>query len=122
MRSLFKSKKGEPSDDTPIEAVGFDSPSATETAVATSKIEDLKEVGDDGVNDAPLAPTTTSASEKMEYPEGLKLGLILLSIFVSMFLVALVRLPPPATLQRLRANLSLSPGPTHHCDRHPPDH
>jgi hypothetical protein len=45
--------------------------------------------------DEALAPTQTTQSEMQEYPHGIKLALIMLSIFVSMFLVALVR-PSPA--------------------------
>ena len=37
-----------------------------------------------------LAPVTTTATEDIVYPSGIKLGLLLASIFISMFLVALV--------------------------------
>lgn len=38
-----------------------------------------------------LAPTRTTATEDIVYPSGLKLALLMTSVFVSMFLVALVR-------------------------------
>ncbi len=37
-----------------------------------------------------LTPTRTTATEDIVYPTGLKLALLLLSVFISMFLVALV--------------------------------
>lgn len=43
-------------------------------------------------NGADLAQVNTAATEDIEYPSGLKLGLLLASVFISMFLVALDRL------------------------------
>ncbi|KAL1897323.1 hypothetical protein Sste5346_004059 [Sporothrix stenoceras] len=49
---------------------------------------------DDDENEAgaDLAQVNTTATEDIEYPSGLKLGLLLASVFISMFLVALDRL------------------------------
>ncbi|CAK7199616.1 hypothetical protein SEUCBS139899_002299 [Sporothrix eucalyptigena] len=46
----------------------------------------------DAENGANLAQVNTTATEDIEYPSGLKLGLLLASVFISMFLVALDRL------------------------------
>ena len=40
---------------------------------------------------ADLAPVATTATEDIVYPSGMKLALLLGSVFITMFLVALVR-------------------------------
>lgn len=47
---------------------------------------------ENGETGADLAQVNTTATEDVEYPSGLKLGLLLASVFISMFLVALDRL------------------------------
>ena len=54
-------------------------------AVDTTAVDTADEPAD-------LRPVNTAASEDGEYPSGLKLGLLLASVFISMFLVALDRL------------------------------
>ncbi len=50
------------------------------------------DVDDDNAKD--LAPITTTATQDIVYHSGLRLTLLLCSVFISMFLVALVRQPP----------------------------
>ncbi len=59
-------------------------------ATAASNTEELR-LGEHAGGS--LAQVDTTATEDIEYPSGLKLGLLLASIFISMFLVALVGLP-----------------------------
>ncbi|KAL1851079.1 hypothetical protein VTK73DRAFT_9543 [Phialemonium thermophilum] len=71
----FKRGKTEPVAEQPVPEDGRD----------TDKIDD--EPAPEG-----LAPVRTTATEDIVYPSGLRLGLLLLSVFMSMFLVALDRL------------------------------
>ena len=49
------------------------------------------EEGADPKTEEGLAPVRTTATEDIVYPSGLKLVLLMTSVFMSMFLVALVR-------------------------------
>ncbi|KAI1328764.1 major facilitator superfamily domain-containing protein [Xylariaceae sp. FL0255] len=49
-------------------------------------------VADDNANELTTAPTTTSTRTNHEYPTGIRLALVLSSVFVSIFLVSLDRL------------------------------
>jgi hypothetical protein len=51
----------------------------------------------DGDDSAPegLAPVDTTATQDIEYPEGMRLLFLMSSVFISMFLVSLARLPSP---------------------------
>lgn len=63
-------------------------------------------------------------TEDIVYPSGLKLMLLMVSVFVSMFLVALVRrlTSPCSTLIAMGADRPNSTGPAHHLDGDPSDH
>ena len=73
----------------------FKSKKKTAEPVAEPTLPTTKpESDDDQAVETPLRPVSTTASEVVDYPEGLKLGLILLSVFVTMFLVSLVCAAP----------------------------
>jgi len=79
---LFRKKDKTRSADSTV--VGSDDVAKAEGAnMATVPTRDAKDEG--------LAPVATTATEDIVYPEGVKLALLLGSIFISMFLVALVR-------------------------------
>lgn len=61
-------------------------------AIAEKKIRDDDNDDVEKEAGADLAQVNTTATEDIEYPSGLKLGLLLASVFISMFLVALDRL------------------------------
>lgn len=70
---------------------------------------------------------TSTALSVIQYPAGLKLFLIMLSVLVSMFLVALVMNLPLCILSvsffyRVRKNAYNPQGPSCHCNRSPSDH
>jgi hypothetical protein len=64
----------------------------TQDAVLSEKEQGLQEDAEDGAPGDDLAQVKTTATEDIVYPSGLKLGFLLASIFVSMFLVSLDRL------------------------------
>ena len=68
------------------------------------------------------SPARNMAEDDAEYPSGLKLWLILCSIYLAAFLVALVRtqteLRPPTEL----LTLTTFAGPNHHRNGHPQNH
>ncbi|KAK2602487.1 hypothetical protein N8I77_009015 [Diaporthe amygdali] len=76
---LFKRGK-KPGQDVDLSSKDDSAPSANPTS---------KEEGEEGKNEISLARTKT---EDIVYPEGLRLGLLMASVFISMFLVALDRL------------------------------
>lgn len=57
--------------------------------------------GEDEAKPAQLAQTTTTATLDIVYPKGAKLVLLLLSVFVSMFLVSLVSCLPLSIIHTL---------------------
>ncbi|EPE05414.1 mfs aflatoxin efflux [Ophiostoma piceae UAMH 11346] len=66
--------------------------SATPAEAATAAAPPVPDADADDSPSADLHQVNTTASEDVEYPSGLKLGLLLASVFISMFLVALDRL------------------------------
>ena len=71
---LFKKKEKQPQEDEIAPPAPMDGEATTCTAADESKAKDLKRIHTD-----------------ITYPSGLKLALLMMSIFVSMFLVSLVR-------------------------------
>lgn len=61
-----------------------------------AKQEDVEGAG------AEITKTETTATEDLEYPHGVKLLLLMASIFISMFLVALVGTVPEVSAPELR--------------------
>ena len=116
--ALFKKKEAK--EDQPTPAAVEQVPTQT-----TNKVDDDEEDVPEG-----LRPVATTATEDIVYPTGLKLALLLSSVFMSMFLVSLVgslTWPAPRLRVRLRATrVSLltrrDVGSSHHLNRHSPDH
>ncbi|KAK3370352.1 putative MFS multidrug transporter [Podospora didyma] len=80
---MFKKKGGA----KPAEAV------VPGTSDSTSSTAAAQPNGNDGQGTSqPLEPTVTTATEDIVYPEGLRLGLLIASTFITMFLVSLDRL------------------------------
>jgi hypothetical protein len=78
MFSRKKNQKGEANPgELPVDSVPANAVASSEDVAAAEGAE--------------LAPVDTAKSEVVDYPSGIKLALILLSAYVSMFLVALVR-------------------------------
>ncbi|CAK7239686.1 MAG: hypothetical protein STHCBS139747_001121 [Sporothrix thermara] len=69
-----------------------DSTPGTATEVDVYSASDEKRGAHDVEHDTTQAQVNTAATEDIEYPSGLKLALLLSSVFMSMFLVALDRL------------------------------
>lgn len=67
-------------------------PATGDMAVKPDHHDDLESGADDKPDGNDLAPVPTTATEDIVYPSGLRLGLLLGSVFISMFLVALDRL------------------------------
>lgn len=76
-----------------------DEPAAKSTPEPANVADEGRQSNDDSEDNAEnLAQVNTTATEDLVYPSGLKLGLLLTSIFISMFLVALVRVLCPMPL------------------------
>jgi len=103
-KMLFKKKDKAQSADSTV--VGSEDVLQTDGAnMATVPTQDVR--AGEG-----LAPVTTTATEDIVYPGGVKLALLLGSTFISMFLVALVRSPgisrPRGVPRRERSSLTCS--------------
>lgn len=89
-----KDKKEDPAAaGTDSESTGAAAPAAPPTfPIAENGAAKAPEVDDGEPPKADLAQVSTTATQDIVYPEGFKLALLLLSVFVSMFLVSLVSL------------------------------
>ena len=85
-------------------AAGSESGSSMNAHQAVGDDKAAKSGQDDGGDEALEPVATAGSTENIDYPTGMTLFLLMTSVFVSMFLVALVRLRPPAPVAP-RANL-----------------
>lgn len=94
LAGLFRRGKGQPED----AATAEESASVHEATASGPGAEKHEDDGKDAEaagtgGGAPLVQSVSTATENIVYPTGLRLALIMLSVFVSMFLVALVSRP-----------------------------
>jgi hypothetical protein len=66
------------------------------------------------------AESPEEKEDESQYPHGLKLWMILMSLYIAMFLVALVSIPYPLVL--CHNGLIHHTGSTNHRQRHPKNH
>ncbi len=91
MKFSFRKAK-QPSGDEATQADAITAPPPVDEKKPNSNLLDPDDDLVDGADGADLAPASTTATQDIEYPSGVRLALILSSIFVSMFLVALDRM------------------------------
>jgi hypothetical protein len=108
---LFKKRDGQdvpPSSINSPHPTKADHPSKKDTT-AESKVKDVQDM---------------QTANDFDYPSGLKLALLMVSIFVGMFLVALVgcRTQHLRACSTVRVLTSLTAGQAHHLNRNTPDY